>query len=387
MTGILEPARGGEGRYPGREPGGLRALLDVVEEGLLGLEDGRIVWANRAAAHGVGVEGPEELVGRVAAALLESEPGGRLPGPPPDAVACRLRLANGGARPVALRSLGDGAGGTIWVFRETGGEERLAELEGELKASRERAWALAEQLGRQASDRDELLGVLSHELRTPVAVIAGFGRLLLAERVGPLNAKQRHFLEESARSCRRLDAFIANLVACVRAGSGQAPLARREASLLATVEGAVTFVAPLLDERQLHVQVDVPSEADRAFFDPAAIEEVLTNLLGNALKYSPPGGTIGVRTRHTGSEVRVEVADAGPGIPEEDRERIFEPWVRAAAGEGAVGLGLGLAICRRIVEAHGGRIGVEPVSSDVGPSGSRFFFSLPDRGGAGGREQ
>ncbi len=250
--------------------------------------------------------------------------------------------------------------------REGALQARLEELEGEVEA-------LTKQLARHAAERDELLTIVSHELRTPVTVIAGFGRLLLSERVGPLNAEQRRFLEESARSCRRLDAFIANLIEGGRAEQ----VAPREGSLGETLEGVAAFMEPLLEERRLRIEVDLPPEADRAWFDPDRIVQVLTNGIGNAIKYSPEGGTIAVaarRTEHAGRPfVEVSVADAGPGIPEADRERVFEPWVQGERGRGARGLGLGLAICRRIVEAHGGTIRAEAAPQ----GGCRLAFCVP----------
>ena len=285
---------------------------------------------------------------------------------------------------MALRVLEAPTGASFWLLREARGDDgdagALAEA---LEKSRAEVAALGERLAREIRERDELLMVVSHELRTPVTVIAGFGKLLLSEQAGPLNPEQRRFLEESARSCRRLDAFIGSLIAGPRNGSEPARPCGREASLGDAIRGVVTFLAPLLDERELRVDLEIDEGADRAWFDREPIEQVLTNVLGNAQKYAPEGSRIRVATRpvRDGDRafVRVEVSDSGPGIPEEHRERIFEPWVRVRPGEGAGGLGLGLAICRRIVEGHGGMIGVEP-SRD---GGSRFAFTVPVEGPAG----
>ena len=384
MSEVLEPGgrRGGRARAP-EAPGSL-ALLDAIDEGLLRVEDGHVAWANAAAARMAGLDRAEALVGRPAPALLEVEAEGRAPGPPPDAVVCGLRRPRAEALPVALRVLEAPAGGSFWLLREARGDDgdagALAEA---LEKSRAEVAALGERLAREIRERDELLMVVSHELRTPVTVIAGFGKLLLSEQAGPLNPEQRRFLEESARSCRRLDAFIGSLIAGPRNGSEPARPCGREASLGDAIRGVVTFLAPLLDERELRVDLEIDEGADRAWFDREPIEQVLTNVLGNAQKYAPEGSRIRVATRpvRDGDRafVRVEVSDSGPGIPEEHRERIFEPWVRVRPGEGAGGLGLGLAICRRIVEGHGGMIGVEP-SRD---GGSRFAFTVPVEGPAG----
>ncbi len=353
------------------------ALFDALLEGLLGVRQGRILWANRAAADLVGVGEPAELVGRPLDEVLETDGDrGRLLGP-----AGRKRCV--GVRPVPAA----GSDETIWVIRdgsfarigsgmgtgegETGDTEASARLEEALREVAE----LRAQLAREAVEREELLTVVSHELRTPVTVIAGFNKLLLSEGVGVLNEEQRHFLNETAKSCRRLNAFIGNLIEAAREKAGEGPLRLCDGSLSSTVEGVAAFLKPLLDERRLRLELDLAPDATRARFDPMRIEQVLTNLIGNALKYCRAGGRIEIATRRVGDGrrpfVEVAVSDEGPGIRPEDRQRIFEPYVQA--GDEAGGLGLGLAICKRLVEAHGGTIAVDESRG----GGSRFVFTLP----------
>jgi signal transduction histidine kinase len=220
---------------------------------------------------------------------------------------------------------------------------------------------------------------VSHELRTPITVIAGFNKLLLSEKVGCLNEEQRHFLSESTKSCRRLSTFIGTLVEAAREVAGERPLELVETSLTATIEGVVEFLKPLLDERQQTLDLGLDPAAARARFDPMRVEQVLTNLIGNAQKHGRAGGVIRVSSRAIEAAaadrrfVEVVVSDDGPGIVAEDRERIFEPYVRAGKGSRAGGLGLGLAICKRIVQAHGGAILV----TDAPGGGSRFSFTIP----------
>ncbi|MEB2345937.1 MAG: ATP-binding protein [Deltaproteobacteria bacterium] len=263
-------------------------------------------------------------------------------------------------------------------------DRRLADLESEVlrtgralhEANRELA-ALRERLRGEAAEREELLTVVSHELRTPCTVIQGYNRLLLSGRFGPLSEKQRHFLEESQKSCQRLNTFLANLLETARAGLSVGPLEVAEAPLGPLVEGVVRHLAPLLDERGLRVSLALDPAAPRARCDPPRVEQVLVNLIGNALGFAPAGSAIEVTSRAVEQDgrrfVEIAVLDAGPGVAPRDRERIFEPYVQAGDGRKAGGLGLGLAICRRIVEAHGGRIGVEPRAG----GGSRFAFTLP----------
>jgi signal transduction histidine kinase len=214
-----------------------------------------------------------------------------------------------------------------------------------------------------------------------VTVILGYSRLLLSEKVGALNDEQRRFLTETQKSCQRLNGFIANLLEAARNLSGDTVLEVSELPIGATVQSVVSFLKPLLEERKIEIRLSPDGLHAQARFDPAQIEQVLTNLIGNAIKLAPSDTCIDVSARPVASDglpfVEIEVADRGPGVAEEDRRRIFEPWVRAGEGRHAGGLGLGLAIARRLVEAHGGRIGVRPHEG----GGSCFFFTLPAAAG------
>jgi signal transduction histidine kinase len=146
------------------------------------------------------------------------------------------------------------------------------------------------------------------------------------------------------------------------------------------VEGVASFLKPMLETRGLEIRVALDPQLPPARFDPVRVEQVLTNLLANAIRYASAGGTIHVEARPAEREgltwVEVSVVDDGVGVAPEDRERIFLPYVRAGEERGAGGLGLGLAICKRIVEAHGGSIAVESAPG----GGSRFVFTLPAPG-------
>jgi signal transduction histidine kinase len=267
------------------------------------------------------------------------------------------------------------------VIRSPGPEERdlkaeLRDAEARLAAADRELERLRARLAAEIAEREELVTIVSHELRTPLTVIAGFNNLLLSERVGKLNAEQRRFLAESERSCRRLDAFIGNLIEAARQSMREGPLEVCEASLEATVRGVVEFLRPLLEERGLRAELSLDPDASRARFHPLRVEQVLTNLIGNAIRYTPKGGAIGVATRRLATGfVEVAVCDDGPGVPPAERERIFRPWVRGSDGREG-GLGLGLSICKRIVEAQGGAIEV----GDAPGGGGRFAFTVPAAG-------
>jgi len=251
--------------------------------------------------------------------------------------------------------------------------QEVARLREELARERARRTALAD-------EHRDLVAVVCHELRTPITVITGFARLLLSDKFGDLNARQRHFVEECAKSCGRLDGFVELLLRGVREERAVEPYAIEDASLGALLRGALAYLAPVIEETRAEVALRIEPDAEWARFDAARIEQVVVNLVGNALRHAGDAGSLRIAVRSLAAaqpgeaqQVEVSVADDGPGIPPEERERIFEPFVRGRAVRGANGLGLGLSICRRIVERHGGRLALRPEPS----GGACFTFTLP----------
>lgn len=354
---------------------GLRRLADALSDGMAVCKGGRIVWCNGQLA---------EFVGRTAEGLLGTSPDDLLaPGAPALAHEAETRLARASGQEMTVRAVQveNDDGSTTWIFHD---RARTSELEAEVlalsRALREANLSLASLREReklQRADLDEVLTVVSHELRTPVTVVSGYARLLLSEQVGALNEEQRGFLEESLKSCRRLNSFIANLLVNSRDAGTDAPLQVRDAPLDATLANVLQSVKPLLDEQGIVPRVVCEPDTPAARHDPVRIEQVLTNLLENALKYAHPRGALEIRCRRIRSQdrdfVEVSVSDDGPGVRPADRERIFDRYVRVGDQSRAGGLGLGLSICRRTVQAHGGVIGV--TDSEVG--GARFWFTLP----------
>jgi signal transduction histidine kinase len=363
----------------------LEQLAAAVPAGVLLLRDGCVVWANARL---------NELAGRradvrgIALAELLEDAGGGLPGAGGDRVVeCALRRPSGERRVLVCHCAWDESGGQpgAWVVEDV---TRLRNLEGELlhagqessKLNRELE-SLRERLRAERAEREELLAVVSHELRTPMTVISGYNRLVLSEEVGPLNEDQRRFLDESRKACERLDRFVRNLLEASRASKGDDVLEVCTESLEPVIAGVVQMFRPMLEEHELELTLDIAPEAGRVRFDRVRVEQILTNLVGNAVRYAPAGGHIGVSVRPmevpngaSGQHfVEICVSDDGPGIPARDRERIFRPYVQAGEDSRAGGLGLGLAICKRLVKAHGGCIGV----GEREGGGSRFFFTLP----------
>jgi signal transduction histidine kinase len=388
MSQHVKQSRRGHVRAPDAAGGeeSFRQLAEALADAVAVVRFGRLSWANDRLVALSGRRSSAELSGRVFRELFKDTGDGLPDANGPRSLECALQRSDGELRGVICRVAWcdpDCDSGT-WVIEDA---TRVRMLEAELldlsrklhRDSREIA-ALRERLRRERAEREELLTVVSHELRTPVTIIGGYNRLLLSQGVGPLTDEQRRFLEESSKACRRLDSFIENLLEASRERVGDEALEVSHESLRGVIDGVAGMLQPLLDEHDLSVEVDVPPAADRAQFDRLRVEQVLTNLIGNVIKHGTSGGTLEIATRSlpvSGSGQRslieVAVSDAGPGVPAADRERIFEPYVQAGEHSRAGGLGLGLAVCKRLVEAHGGTITV----TDRPGGGSRFAFTLP----------
>ena len=373
----------------------LHRLLDATTDGLALVRAGRLVWANASLARLAGAPDAKDLVGTPLDEVFVDAGHGLPTGAADGPIHCRLARPGQEPRAVVVEPLiAEGSGAlsrppppaldsrTTRALRVRDVTD-LHTLESEVlrsgrqlhDANRE-VVALRERLRVETAEREEILTVVSHELRTPITVIAGFNRLLLAGSVGPLTDRQTHFLEESQKSCQRLNNFVANLLEAARQGACVGPLEVTEAPIRPTIDAVLELLEPLLREGGVAAAVEIDAATPRARFDPPRIEQVLTNLIGNALRYAPRDSTIEVAARYAEAAgrdfVEISIADAGPGVPERERGRIFEPYVQIEA-QRAGGLGLGLAICKRIVEAHGGAIHVEARAE----GGSRFVFRLP----------
>lgn len=221
--------------------------------------------------------------------------------------------------------------------------------------------------------RTTFVSVVSHELQTPIAIIKGYASTLArADAHWDTEAlrERLHAIEEEAD---RLNHLVGNVLYASRIQAGGLTMERSELDLSEMTRSVVRrFLARSPDRK---ITVRFPAEKPLVYADRGRIEEVLLNLLDNAVKYSPRGQDIRVRGQVTDDEVIVSVTDAGQGIPLRERERIFERFQQLdnSSSRRAPGAGLGLYICRAIVEAHGGRIWVH---SEFGV-GSTFFFSLP----------
>jgi PAS domain S-box-containing protein len=227
--------------------------------------------------------------------------------------------------------------------------------------------------------REEVLGVVSHDLRSPLSTIVTTA-VLLSEISRERREDTRRWLDVIRRAADQMNSLIGDLldVSSMEAGRFEVEPARRDLSAL-VAESCEQF-RPLCEAHGLSLECEVPPELAPVCFDERQLQRVLGNLIGNAIKFSRRGGVIRVRAERLGGEVRVGVIDQGPGIPAEQLPRVFDRFWKADTGDRR-GAGLGLAIARGIVEAHGGRIWVESKANQ----GSTFWFALPTPEADGGR--
>jgi len=223
--------------------------------------------------------------------------------------------------------------------------------------------------------KSEFLTVVSHELQTPLTAIKGALELVLDDDTGQLSRVQRRFLDTIERNSTRLIGLVGDLLDLSRLEAGRIELETQPLDTPVLVNGAVAAVSNLFEQRGMNVHVDVPETVPPIQGDRRRVEQILTNLLANAAKYTPAGGSVEVAARSENGHVSLSVADTGPGVPESEREIVFDKFYRGrdAQSRGESGSGLGLAIVKSLVELHGGSIRVE----ESQPRGARFVVELP----------
>jgi two-component system phosphate regulon sensor histidine kinase PhoR len=222
--------------------------------------------------------------------------------------------------------------------------------------------------------KDEFVASVSHELRTPLTSILGFLEIVLDDdEVSPSVRRQ---LEVVRRNGERLLGLVGDLLVTAQAAEGRIPLTREPTDVSELVAQAVAELLPRAADKGVEVRCDLAAEAV-VLVDPLRMRQVVDNLVCNAVKYTPSGGTVDVTVADTGGSVVLTVRDTGIGISATDRERLFTRFFRTSdAHDLAIqGIGLGLAICKSIVDAHGGEIELD---SEVG-RGSTFRVRLPGR--------
>ena len=245
--------------------------------------------------------------------------------------------------------------GTVTVFRDATREQELDRL------------------------KSEFLTVVSHELQTPLTAIKGALELVLDDDTGQLSRVQRRFLDIIERNSSRLIALVGDLLDMSRLEAGRVELNPQPLDTPNVVRGVVGALANVFETKNMNVSICMSESVPPILGDRRRIEQILTNLLANAAKYSPPGGQVIVSATSTDTEVALSVTDTGPGVPDCEREIVFDKFYRGpdALRQSEPGSGLGLAIVKSLVELHGGSVHVENVNGLPGKHGARFVVSLP----------
>ena len=244
--------------------------------------------------------------------------------------------------------------------------------------SRDEVGELARAFNRMAADleandlqRRELIANVSHELRTPISTL----QAVLENLVDGVADPDSRTLSAALDQTERLGRLVRELLDLSRVDAGTQPLRREDVPLGKALEAALTEAA--MTPRSVRFDLEVFPPDAVVWVDPGRLHQVMANLLANAARHSPAGGTVRVRASVTGTGLHLEVADDGPGIPPAERERVFERFHRGGdTADGTGGTGLGLAIARWAVSLHGGQIAVAD-----SPTGCRFVIDLPGRSG------
>ena len=269
--------------------------------------------------------------------------------------------------------------GAAMVLRDVSDEHQYAEMLRHTNRELRRQAEVLEEVNRQLRDatkaKDQFLAVMSHELRTPINAIMGYSDLLDLGVKGELNSDQRSMVGRVRETSRHLLGLINEVLDLAKIGAGRMDLVLVELDVGAIVDRAAQQILPMATAKGLTLTTQQASERARVIADETRMTQIVINLLSNAVKFTQAGG-ITVRYGVIDEQVEIRVRDTGPGIPAEQRERIFEEFYQVEGGLSRTtgGTGLGLAIARRFANLMGGDIRVE---SELG-TGSEFIVTLPN---------
>ncbi len=347
-------------QYDGAAAASVRARLQLSQE----------ATPDAAAAALVPLRAGERLVGLLAvvvAGALTAEARAELEQAAPNlAIACERESAHQNTRRLAVE-----------VRRAA---QRLETQNAKLEEQHQELTRLNAELDQAGKLRDQFLANVSHELRTPLNSVIGFSDLLLtmASPDSPLTDTQRDYLETIARNGRHLLDFINELLDLSKIAAGRMQLTLEPLALDALLREVADTVRAQLEARKHKLAIEPLRDTVIVTADRGRLRQVLLNLLSNAIKFTTDGGRITLSAQLAGDRVRVAVSDSGIGIAPDDQQKLFREFVQldGSASRRYEGTGLGLALSKRLVELHGGAIGVE---SQLG-KGSTFWFTVP-RGG------
>lgn len=332
-------------------------VIEEMGDGVIVLDvHDRIVDLNPAARRILG-QTDSQAIGRLAAHVLNAWPG-------------LVEHSFGAGKTQTEIALGEGDAWRCYEMRISSIDGRPACFQGHLIVLHD-----VTERKRLESLREDLVYMMVHDLRNPLGVTYGALEFLESDIAGSLSPDDRQLLEIARDSAWKMLKLVNAILDVSQLESGRMPLECAQVSLETLVGDVLRAESPLVAGKNLRLEWNAPPDLPLAWADIGLIERVLQNLVGNAIKLTPPGGVVCVAAmengRDRGSQLLVSVSDSGPGIPPEIQARLFQKF--AVGRNNGHGNGLGLAFCKMAVEAHGGRIWVESVQG----SGTTFTFSLP----------
>lgn len=325
---------------------------------------------------------PVEFAGEVVGAIYLTDKSGGRPFSDDDEVAIRILASACGMALANCRHFRELE--TMNAELDTRVRERTEELSRSNQQLRKHEIELElmnEELGRANEAKNQFLANTSHELRTPLNAIIGFSEMMLTYRCENLTEKQRSYAEYIHNSGKNLLEIINDLLDLSKIEAGMMEINETHCSLPLLFGNVRDAMMPLANKKQIELKPEEMPETPGIITDVGKLRQVLVNLVGNAIKFTPEGGSIemtyGLEPADEGMVLKVAVQDTGIGIHLADQEGIFQPFVQAEGGmdRSHGGTGLGLPLTRRLLQMQGGDIGLD---SEPG-KGSRFYFSLPTR--------
>jgi signal transduction histidine kinase len=269
------------------------------------------------------------------------------------------------------------AGGELGSEVKVEGHDEVAGLAADFNRMARTLEEAAERERETEKSRRDLVAAVSHDLRTPLASTRALIEAL-ADGVADDPESERRYLSSASRELEHLSRLVDDLFELARIDAGVLELTLEEASLHDMISDTISSFHPQAERKGVRLAGEILDDVDPVLANPPKLQRVLHNLVSNALRHTPPDGTVTLRAAPEGEVARIEVSDTGEGIPAEDLPRVFDRSFRGEQSrtrsekEDAPGAGLGLAIARGLVEAHGGTMGVQSKPGH----GSRFYFTL-----------
>ena len=247
-------------------------------------------------------------------------------------------------------------------------EQRVEQRTQELAVARDEA-VLANK------SKAEFVSFVSHELKLPMTSIKGYSDLMLAGATGPLNQNQINFLTTIHNNVNRMATLVSDLVDITRIEGGNIRIEPRAVPVWEVADEVVNLTRTQIEDKKQTVSLDIPQSLPRAYCDRNRLSQILTNLVSNANKYTPEGGTVNVQASQANGMIQIKVQDNGLGMTPDDQEKLFSKFFRSADDKvrEAPGTGLGLSITKNLIELQGGRIWFESEFR----KGTTFYFTMP----------